>query len=156
MIRNGGDMSREERRRRRMIMMVAGPPDALEWLLGTLKVVFGLWMLMPFSMFATAPRLYIHLSWLPEWVYGLAFLLLGIAQWVAWDYDAPKARYFIGVLAALLWDYWGLMIFRADPRTSALVFLTVIALGQLAAVVWLYDRAFPRANSVPDDSQKKG
>ncbi len=132
-----------ERQERRLKLLYSGPPDALEVFLGLLKVVFGGWMLLPFSVFATAPHLYIYLSWCPQRLYGAVFFLLGLSQWIAWDNDWPKVRFGVGAFAALLWDYWGLMIFKADPRTASLVFLTVIALGQLAAVVWLYGRAFP-------------
>lgn len=139
-----GAEARQYRTHRFLMTLYAGPPDPLEWLLGTLKCVFGAWLLMPFSTFATAPHLYRYISQFPEKGWGVLFLALGVLQWMGWHYAHNKLRFWVGIAAASLWDIYGYQMWRADHRSTALAFLSVIAAGQLLAVVWLYPHAFSR------------
>ena len=146
-----GEEASEYRRHRFLLTLVSGAPDGLEWLLGTLKIVFGGWLLMPFSTFATAPHLYHYAAQFPEKAWGALYLTLGILQWTAWQNVQHRARFWVGVLAAMLWDAYGYQIWRADHRAASLAFLTVIAAGQLLACIWLYPRAFPKKKAAQHD-----
>ena len=136
-------------------MLLSGPPDPLEWVLGTLKIAFGAWLLMPFSTFATAPYLYRYLSVFPEKGWGALFLTLGILQWTTWNYEHHKARYWVGVIAAMLWDTYGYRLWMGNHHSAALAFLSVIAAGQLLAVCWLYAVAFPPHKSMFPPHERK-
>ena len=140
----------QSRRDRFLKTLYSGPPDGIEWLLGTLKIVFGAWFLLPFSLFATAPHLYRYAASWPEWVWGSLFCFTGVMQWRVWYFDQKKLRFLCGMLAACLWDFYGTQVWRGDSRTPSLAFLGVIAAGQMLAAIWLYGAAFPAAGEKND------
>ena len=133
-----------ERRCRFLSHLFAGEPTALEWLLGTLKIGWGLWLLLPFHAFAASPHLYRYaVAALPEWGWGSVMLALGTAQWACWYFQWQRGRFFASAAAVLFWLRLGGLMWEADHRSASLVIQTVLALGQVLAAMWLFGKAFP-------------
>jgi hypothetical protein len=70
-----------------------------------LAMAWGFWMLLPWSTFSAAPRVYVTLQWLcnSEVVWGLFYLLVGIAQLVSVIRGNIKPRMILSFIAALSW-----------------------------------------------------
>ncbi len=135
-----------ERRSRFLAHLLAGEPTPLEWVLGTLKIGWGLWLLLPLHAFAASPHLYrLAQAALPEWAWGALMLALGLCQWVSWWYQWQRLRCFTSIGAVLLWERLGWLMFQADHRSVALLLQSVLSFGQVLATLWLYGKAFPSA-----------
>ena len=125
--------------------LAGGDPTAAEWIVATLGIVWGSWLILPTEAFATAPHLYRFVSQVPEWVWGAAFLSLGALQWRAWYCLWQKTRFYCGLAGATLWCRFGWLTWQGDHRSMALAFLGVLASAQLLSAIWLLGKAFPTA-----------
>lgn len=134
---------RSELRCRLAGYLVGGDPTLAEWILATLGIVWGGWLLLPMDSFAAAPHLYRYVSQLPDWAWGGAFCSLGILQLRAWYGLWQKARFYCGLIGATLWLRFGWLTWMGDHRSVSLAFLGVLACAQLLSSIWLWGKAYP-------------
>ncbi len=122
------------------MLLYAGPSDPLEWLYAALWCGMGLWLLLPTHMFSVAPHVYRFVALVPQWVWGLAFLSLGLLQGRAWHLCLWRARHVLAMVGTMTFWIWGLLLFVGDMRAWTLLFYGILGVFQGLAAVWLYAR----------------
>jgi hypothetical protein len=117
-----------------------GDPRPLEWYFASFKIVWGLWLLMPMHTFSVSPHLYRYVALMPEWVYGLVWVVLGLLQFRAYLIQDQMARWRLALVGAFVWITYGTLLWWGDHRSPALVLFGVMALFKLITAYWLSPR----------------
>ena len=131
----------DERHIRLLSTILAGDPGPLEWLMGTLKAVWGLWLILPTRTFAASPAAYrLALSVMPEWAWGLLMVVIGASQLAAWYADDRRGRFLAACAGTSFWFGFGSLMWGGDHRSAALAFQGTLAAFQGLTAVWLYQR----------------
>lgn len=101
-------------------------------------ILYGAWLMLPFSTFGMS-QVYADLAILPEWSWGLAFSIVGLACLVALRNGHRAWRRFAAIMAFLTWFMLGAVFLHGAPTSAgALVFLTFAA-----STGWTYIRLGP-------------
>lgn len=107
----------------------------LEVYLAVQAVVFGLWLLMPWSTFSTVSHAYRVLdAMLPEWVWGSLFAVQGFTH--LWALDRGRFRWRRGMVLVMLflWLTVAMAFLMTVPLSTATPMYLLPILGSL----WAY------------------
>lgn len=102
---------------------------------GALKVVIGVWLLLPARTFSSSPAFGV-ISVIPENYWGVFLVVIGIGHLAALRNGHPAWRRYAALVGCFVWCSMGLTFLVANP--SGIGSLTFLAAG--IAQGWCYSR----------------
>lgn len=109
---------------------------ALEYFLAYQSLVWGLWLLLPFSSFGQIPDAFTVLGLIPEWAWGALFAGHGIAYLVV----LPRGRPDLCRRAALILGWLWLTVLVSLLLTIPLATSTPVYGLYVVACAWVFAR----------------
>lgn len=110
--------------------------EPVELIGGATKVAMGVWLLMPLRSFASSPT-FVTLNLLPEWVWGLFLLALGLLHLAALHNGYRPWRKWSALIGCLVWCSFSIVFVWANPPAIGWIMFMSVGLAQMWASVRL-------------------
>jgi uncharacterized membrane protein HdeD (DUF308 family) len=110
--------------------------EPVELIGGGTKVAMGVWLLLPLQSFSSSPT-FAALAILPEWVWGLFLLCVGIFHLAALHNGHRGWRKWAAVVGFLVWFSFGTVFVWTNPPAIGWIMFLAIAAAQMWASIRL-------------------
>lgn len=110
--------------------------EPVELIGGGTKVLMGCWLLLPWTSFTSSPT-FATISVLPEWVWGLFLLCLGVFHLGALHSGKRGWRQGAAFVGFLVWCSFGTVFVWANPPAIGWIMFMSVGLAQMWASIRL-------------------
>ena len=94
--------------------------DHLELFMGWMAMVWGTWIMLPFSTFDSSPSTYSTMRWIcnSEFAWGGFVATVGLCVWIAWALGTVRHRSWLAFTGAMVWLLLAAMFLIGDARSA--------------------------------------